>query len=500
VDYCIAVFDVGKTNKKVVIFDSRLEQLDSAYAVFPQLRQGDVELDDIASIDAWFLDQLAVFARRYPIRVVAVCTHGATFAAVDEGGRPVPGVISYTTDPGESFNEEFYARFGSSADLQRVTATPRFSSLLNVAKGVYFLKTRFAAEFARVRHILNYPQYFGYTLTGRVGAEATYVGCHSYLWDFGAGRWSSVARDLGIIDLLPGKVQKSWDVLGTVTPGVARRTGLDPSTIVTMGIHDSNASLLPYLIKSREDFVLNSTGTWCVAMKPASKARLDNEDIGKVVFYNLDAFSRPVKTTIFLGGMEFDTYTALFRKLAGRDAEPGFDPALYARILRERRHFILPEMFPGTGQFTGSRARLIDGSATIPFEALQKGEAAPAFARDATAARAVLDISLALQTEVAVRRAGMRPGEALYVEGGFRKNEAYNAVLAALAPSSQVSLTSMAEATAFGAAITGKLALEQLAPADVAGMFEIESTPVPRREMPGLDEYRQEFHSRLSAR
>ncbi len=351
-----------------------------------------------------------------------------------------------------------------------------------------------------MRHILNYPQYFGFLLTGRVGAEATYVGCHSYLWDFAAGRWSSVARDLGIIDKLPAQVGRSWDVLGTVTPEVARRTGLDPSTIVTMGIHDSNASLLPYLIKAQEDFVLNSTGTWCVIMKPSREVRFEEEDIGKVVFYNLDAFSRPVKTAIFVGGLEYDTYMALFRKAAGSEGSSAFDAEVYGRILRERRLFILPEIFPGTGQFTGSRARIVEGDKVTPFEAVAKGETVPAFFRDPATAVPVLNLSLAFQTEVALRRAGMRAGETLYVEGGFRRNEAYNALLAALAPRSRVSLTSMKEATAFGAAITGKLAMEKLDPAEVKDLFEIELAPVPPRELPGIAGYRREFERRLAAR
>ncbi len=498
-DYCIAVFDVGKTNKKLLVFDSRLQLLESTYASFPPVRRDDVEMDDIDAIDAWLFEQLAAQARRHPIRVIAVCTHGATFAAVDADGRAVPGVISYTTDPGEEFNEEFYRLFGASEHLQRVTATPRFSLLLNVGKGIYFLKKRFPEDFARARHFLNYPQYFGHRLTGRVGAEATFVGCHTYLWDFGAGQWSSVARDLGIVDRLPSRVQRSWDTLGTITPGAARRTGLDPSTIVTMGIHDSNASLLPYLIKARGDFVLNSTGTWCVVMKPSTSPRFDDEDIGKVVFYNLDAFSRPVKTAIFCGGMEFDAYLALFKKIAGSEGTSDFDPALYGRILRERRLFILPEVYPGTGQFTGSRARIVEDGAVIPFEAVQKGEVVPRLFRDPAVARPVLIISLALQTEVALRRAGMRAGEPLYVEGGFRRNESYNALLAALAPGSPVSLTSMKEATAFGTAITAKVAKEGLEPSQVAGLFDIELSPVALRQLPGLDAYRDEFTRRVTA-
>ena len=103
-----------------------------------------------------------------------------------------------------------------------------------------------------------------------------------------------MSENLGIVDRLPEQVCRSWDILGTLRPEIADRTGLDPDTIVTMGIHDSNASLLPYLIKSEEDFVLNSTGTWCVIMRPSRDVQFGDEDIGRVVFYNLDAFTHPV--------------------------------------------------------------------------------------------------------------------------------------------------------------------------------------------------------------
>ena len=497
--YCTAVFDVGKTNKKLLIFDSELKILDEAYRVFPEIQRDGVTYDDVEAIEGWFLEQLASFAPRYPIRAVSVSTHGATFAGIDDAGRPVPGVISYTTDPGEEFNREFYRTFGSGEDLQRVTATPRFSSLLNVAKGLFFIKRRFPREFARIRHVLGYPQYFGYVLTGKVGAEATYVGCHSYLWDFQRGRWSAVAEELGIVDRLPARVRRSWDVLGTVTPEVAARTGLGPDTMVTMGIHDSNASLLPYLIKAREDFVLDSTGTWCVIMHPSGKVEFQEEDIGKVVFYNLDAFTHPVKTTIFLGGMEFDSYVALFKELSGDEGTSGFDPEIYGRIVRERRLFILPELFPGTGQFPGSTARVVQDGVEVAFADLRTGHPVPAFLRDPKVARPVLILSLALQTEVALRRAGMKAGQSLYVEGGFRRNEAYNTLLAALYPSSQVSRTNMKEASAFGAAILGKIAVEGLKPEEVRDFFEIEFDAVAARAMPGLTEYRAAWHRLLPA-
>ena len=46
-----------------------------------------------------------------------------------------------------------------------------------------------------------------------------------------------------------------------------------------MGIHDSNANFLPYLAKGYANCILNSTGTWCVAMQSGSARRLTDEEI-----------------------------------------------------------------------------------------------------------------------------------------------------------------------------------------------------------------------------
>ena len=88
---------------------------------------------------------------------------------------------------------------------------------------------------------------------------------------------------------------------------MAKELGLDELVIVTAGIHDSNASLLPYIARgSDKDFILNSTGTWCVCMHPDVsenvKSFYNPDDIGKTVFFNRSALDTPVKTAIFVGG------------------------------------------------------------------------------------------------------------------------------------------------------------------------------------------------------
>lgn len=496
-EYCIAVFDVGKTNKKLLVFDEKLELLESTYTGFSEIERDGVHYEDMEGIESWFMGRLSEVAKRYPIRVISVTTHGAAFVSVDARGERATPVTSYTTEVDVTFNNEFYETFGDSMELQRITATPRFDALLNIAKAIYFAKKRFPDGFARIAHILNYPQYFGFRLTGKVGAEWTMVGCHSYLWDYQRGRYSSVAEDLGLLDKLPKEIHKPWDVLGTISPSVADKTGLDRDTVVTVGIHDSNASLLPYLIKVDEDFVLNSTGTWCVLMHPMKKVEWGSGDLGNVVFFNLDAFSHPVKTTIFCGGMEFDVYTELFKEIGGGEITTTFDGELFQRLIREKQLFILPEVLKGSGQFSGSLARVVQGNTVYPLSSIQSDGVVPPFFKDNKTALAVLGLSLLVQTKVAMERAGFQPGMSLFIEGGFRKNEAYGSLLSSLFPTSAISHTSMEEATAFGAAILGKIAVDKIDPPEVGSFFDIDLSPVPKEKLEGLDGYIDAFMERV---
>jgi len=491
--YCTAVFDVGKTNKKLFIFDRNLKIIDSVFANFGIYTKDLIDYEDTDAIELWLIEQLTKKAGQYPIKAISITAHGATFAAIDGRGKPAIPVISYTTEPGENFHEEFYNSMGSSDSLQLHTATPRFSNLLNMAKGIYFAQRKYPDRFSTATAILGYPQYFGYLLTGRRGAEPTYVGCHTYLWDYERNSWSSVAAKLGIIDKLPPALNKSWEVLGKITPELAARTGLGQETVVTMGIHDSNAALLPYLLKTREDFVLNSTGTWCVAMHPAKKISFSRDEIGKVVFYNLDAFSNPVKTAIFLGGLEFERYISLFNKINGEKPFPAFDPLLYRQIIKGRESFILPGVLRRTGQFPDSLPGVWQQERFIPLEVIESGEEIPALFRDFARAYAVLNLSLAIQNRVSLERIGINRGSSIFVEGGFRKNPDFNALLTAFYPSSPLFLTNLNEASAFGAAILARLAVEKEETEDIASCFNIESTGIEPVAMAGLDSYTEKF-------
>ncbi|HBE01333.1 MAG: hypothetical protein A2096_14015 [Spirochaetes bacterium GWF1_41_5] len=495
----IAVLDIGKTNKKVFIYNEQLEVLDSAYESFPEYTENGINFEQTADTFLWFKNQLKKFSSAYNIQAISVSTQGATFACTDDTGKLTLPVLAYTTDPGQTLHDDFYREYGSIEKLQKETCTPNLGLLINPAKNIYFIKKNYPEAWQRTRHIIHYPQYFSFLLTGEICAEHTYLGCHNYLWDFKNMHYSQTAEDLGAVQRLPKRIIKPWDKAGVISQELAAETGLSAQTIVTAGIHDSNASLLPYLIKNKSNFILNSTGTWCVLMHPAKEPVLTEEDLGKIVFYNLSAFSRPVKTAIFLGGMEFEKYSGFLRIIHGHKPYPGYNQGLYQKIINEKKYFILPELMSGTGQFPGCRPAAVENNKRYETEGLENGSF-PEFFRDYETAHAVLNISLAVQTRIALERCGMQNGYHVFTEGGFRKNSGYNAVLKSFYDNSEFFLTGLSEASAFGAALLAVSALKNTSPDTLGSLFEIETIPVTAKRLDGIDSYLCAFKNALENR
>jgi sugar (pentulose or hexulose) kinase len=493
--YHIAVLDVGKTNKKILIYDNELRIVEERFTRIPEIEDGDVLLDDMENLKKWILETLSELAPRYNIKVIATSAHGATYSVVNSKGEHVVPQVAYNTDPGEEFHKRFYAHCGDPVELQQSTATPNFNLLINPAKGIYFSQQRYPDQFSSADYILLYAQYFGFWLTGNACTDPTYVGNHTYLWNFKQKDWSDVTKKLGIYSLVPKEFKQPWEPIGTIKPELAKQTGLSPATIVTAGIHDSNASMLPYLVSMDEPFLLNSTGTWCVIMNEKEEVQFDREELGKVVFYNMNAFWKPVKTAIFMGGIEFEHYSNIFHQLHGRTDYPEFDERLFQKIIDERKLFILPSVAKGIGQFPDSEARVVEGDKTYLLEELEKDGMYPDFFNTYEEAFAVLNLSLAVQTKVSFDRAGMVPGTDVFTEGGFSKNDSYNTLMTSFYPDSNFYLTGLKEASAFGAAMTGKVAYEQVDIHALASLITIDKHQVPGNGLTGIEAYLKKFIS-----
>lgn len=483
----VAVIDIGKTNKKVVLIDESLQAVATCQQSFPaQAGPDGVLVEQTEAIWDFLTATLGQLFRAHPFQAIAVTTHGATWAGLAADGALAFPVIAYEHGLNEAeqtaLDAEFYRRCGPLPRLQDETGSCDLPLLINPAKMVLFAQQRWPAQAARLARLVNYPQYWGYRLTDALAAEPTYTANHSFLFDIRRGVPSSAATALGVAHAVDCTFKRPWDRLGTLTPVLQQRLGL-PALPVAVGIHDSNAALLPYLVKHRErDFALNSTGTWCVAMHRVSQVAYAPDELGQKVIFNLDAFGQLFKTSFLMGGQDYGLYHEL---IGGND--PAFVAERLNAVLARTGDAILPGAFPS--QFPRCSGGALADGRTVSLADVKAGRG-PAWFSDAAIAHDLLNISLALQTEVALRRTGIGATTAIFIEGGFRNNGTFLAVLAALFPTNPVLLTNLAQATASGAALLGHALLAGTTPAEVAQAVVIEEQAVARPALPALAAYR----------
>jgi L-fuculokinase len=445
-DPIVAVLDVGKTNKKLVAYSPTLDVIESERVSIDTREWRGLEIDDTDAMLEWLRGALSKFAARYDVRAIAISGHGATFALLDDRGGLALPVISYTSERGADIQDEFYETFGDTRTLHRKTATADIG-FANMAKVFHYTKTRFAEEFARVDRGVFWGPYFAHALTGNAVLEPTFPGNHTYFWDFVRGTWSDVARKLGADTLFGGEMRRPWDVAGSVSADWVKRCGLSPDCQVTAGIHDSNANLLPYLGRGDGDFVLLSTGTWNVAMRPGGATTLSDGEIANRIFFNQDAFARPVRTSLMTAGLDYDTFGE-FSSL--RDEQN--DDALQ-KVFEEKDLFVIPGVMPGASAFPNATPQVVAREQHWTLDELRHG--AKRFDERGQRYFAAINAGLAIATTHGLGHLGLPPGATVYIEGGFSRNQLFCKTLAALCPNLAVYTSHETEGTALGAAVTG---------------------------------------------
>ena len=307
----VAVIDIGKTNAKVVLVaddGTEIAERRRPNTVLPGPPYPHFDADGLWS---FVLESLADFAPR--VGAVVPVTHGACAALVDEDGALALPVLDYEhAGPDEARPTYAPPPFSE-------TGSPPLPGGLNLGAQLHWLEARHPQGFARARALLTWPQWWAFRLSGVMASEVTSLGCHTDLWDPLAGRPSTLAVERGWAALLP-PLRGAAEILGPAAREVAAATGLGPRTPIHAGIHDSNASLLPYLHEAPCGVL--STGTWVIAM--ALGGRRAALDPARDRLLNVAADGRPVPTARFMGGRRRDAAIA-----AGED-----ESAVDARLAR----------------------------------------------------------------------------------------------------------------------------------------------------------------------
>ena len=413
----VAVLDIGKTNAKVALVQAgtlaELAVLTRPNTVHPGPPWARFDLEGHWD---FFLHQLAALHRSHGVDAISVTTHGAAAVLLDRGGGLAAPMLDYE-DPGPDTMAPAYAAlrpgFGE-------TGSPRLPMGLNLGAQLHWQMATDAGLRDRIAHVLTYPQYWGFRLTGERACDLCSLGCHTDLWNPWAGTFSGLADRLGLAGRF-APPRRPDAVLGTLRPDIAAATGLPRTTPVSVGIHDSNASLYPHLLGRRGPFAVVSTGTWVVSM--AIDGTRGALDASRDVLVNVDALGRPVPSARFMGGREFE--------MLARDGFADPAPSDRAAVL-DRGTMLFPSVVPQSGPFPGRAHRW-----TMP---------------PATAGARKLAASwyLALMTRTCLDLAGARGP--VVVEGPFAHNPDYLDMLATLSPDG-VEVAASVTGTAVGAAL-----------------------------------------------
>jgi L-fuculokinase len=415
----VAIFDMGKTNKKLLLFDEQYRIVSEQSESFPSARDEDGdECEDLATVTGWVRESLArVMANRdheYNIRAVNFSAYGASFVHVGADGEPVAPLYNYLKAYPEALKRRFYETYGGEVALSMLTASPVLGSL-NSGMQLYRIKWEQPELFARIRYSLHLPQYLSYLVTGKAVSEITSIGCHTNLWNFPQHNYHEWVYREGLIEKLAS----------IVPSGIVTDIG---GISVGVGLHDSSAALIPYVQSFRDPWVLISTGTWCITMNPFNDSPLTAAELEQDCLCYMSFEGLPMKASRLFAGYEHERQV---RRLADHFQR---SPAAAAAV-----------------QFDRDCVRMLRAGKELRA-AGDAGDPASFGSFEQAYHWLVMDIMdrQVRSTNLVLQETGVRR---IFVDGGFGKNEVYMHLLAQAFPEMEVYAATIPQATAMGAAL-----------------------------------------------
>lgn len=431
----IALFDIGKTNKKLFLIDEQYRIVLEKTKQFAETTDEDGEpCEDLAQLTDWVLSVFkAVSAdEMFDIRAVNFSAYGASFVHLDTEGMPVAPLYNYLKPFSEVLKRQFYEQNGGEAAFSRLSASPVLGNL-NSGMQIYRLKYEKPEVFNRIYYSLHLPQYLSFLLTNKVYADITSIGCHTNLWNFDKNQYADWVGEEGVLEKLP-PIFPSDAVVPPAPKGIY-------NTKIGVGLHDSSAALIPYLSSFHEPFVLISTGTWCISMNPFNNTPLTDFELENDCLCYMTYQGKPVKAARLFAGFDheeqikriaqhFNAASDFFKTI---DFDPKIIDILRGRNQRIERGYIAATV--RTASVFGQRDLADLETIEVAYHQLILD----------IMAQQIASTRLALGENTPVRR--------IFVDGGFSKNPIYMNLLASQFPNMAVFAASVAQATAIGAAL-----------------------------------------------
>ncbi|MBD1420502.1 FGGY-family carbohydrate kinase [Sphingobacterium chuzhouense] len=420
----VAIFDVGKTNKKLFLFDEHYDIVFERSARFLETVDEDGDpCENLESLRLSVFDSLHEVFRlgEFDIKAINFTSYGASLVYLDESGRPLTPLYNYLKTYPKALEERLHNTYGGVEEFSLTTASPALGSL-NSGLQLYRLQQEKPDIYENLKYAIHLPQYLSFLVSGQVYSDMTSIGCHTALWDFAKNGYHQWVQDTGIENKL-APIVKGDEVFSAAFPGSTYKVGV--------GLHDSSSALIPYLLNFHEPFILISTGTWCISLNPFNDEGLTKEQLEKDCLFYMTYAGTPVKASRLFAGYEHEVQTKRiaehFQVTTGRFKQIEIDWKIIDRLSVGKD---IPTNLDAFGQ--------IDLSSFADYV-----EAYHAFMIYLVAAQ-VASTRLILAKKRIKR---------IFVDGGFSKNSIFMNLLARTFGNIEIYAASMAQATAIGAAL-----------------------------------------------
>jgi len=436
VEKVIAIFDIGKTNKKLFLFNEQYQIVWEKTTQFDETIDEDGDLcENLELLTSWVKNTWneVLALPEFDVKGLNFSTYGASFVYVDTEGKPLAPLYNYLKPYNEDLKKQFYDTYGGEETFAVRTASPVLGNL-NSGMQIYRIKYEKPELFEKIVHCLHLPQYLHSIITGQFHTDITSIGCHTNLWDFRTQKYHAWTTEERIESKLPTIFYADQAI----------RTNINNQEIqVGIGLHDSSSALIPYLINfTLEPFVLISTGTWCITLNPFNETPLTFEELQYDCLCFLSFQQKPVKASRLFAGYEHEVQT---KRIAAHFDTPEdyYKTVAYSADIITKLNNKEVEITPSEGK---DKYILLKNS---PFKDRDLSELEN---YEEAYHQLMLDIvsQQLVSTELVVHNS---PVKKLFVDGGFSKNPIFMNLLAIAFPEVEVYAASMAQASSLGAAL-----------------------------------------------
>jgi len=425
----IAIFDIGKTNKKLFLFDETYTIVFEKSTQFVETTDEDGDpCENLESLRRWIVDSLHEVLQKqaFVINAINFSTYGASFVLINDKGETIAPLYNYLKPLSEEIKNTFYSTYGGEKTFSFQTASPVLGNL-NSGMQLYRIKQQKPALFSQLKYALHLPQYLSFLLSGKPYSDVTSIGCHTNLWDFQKNEYHEWLKMEGVLEKL-APIMPADQVVTSTFPVAGLTVGI--------GLHDSSAALIPYLLNFQEPFVLISTGTWCISLNPFNHTPLTPHELECDCLCYLQYRGKPVKASRLFSGHDHDKQVK--RIAAHFNTDPAYcnSIAYNPETIRQLKPTRSAESLKVSIQQSPFEQRSLTDFKTFE-EAYHQ---------------LILDLVTQqyFSTQLVVKGTEVKR---IFVDGGFSKNSVFMNLLASVFSEKEVFAASMAQATAVGTAL-----------------------------------------------